>query len=440
MPFHNIPPNETVKSPSKGLGISPQAQAVSCGQTSKKTKIPGKGKRVKTGCQSKEIQERPRADNCEDRGAQKRESKRESKGREVGYGRLRKDEKAAIWRREREEAQANHEVTSACIRYISEPNRKLERFLEVTEQYCGPKVRGVLKNSGKRGAVKMCSKDAMRRMKKAMGSLKGVVLNRMAELLPPDEFFEGCRDVADRADRLADHLHIMRQHDYFEKRGIKGYWKIEWKRRETGLYEGEFVPHIHLLLQVQGETQEERGKVVAGVQEDFIRRMRLPAKAEEKALQVNTHLKGNREIHSNKMAQIYATKYGTKGEDEEALKDEISGTRRSWGRLGGMKAFEEKRIYGFEDLELTEEDEKDVWEEYWRLVAEDKEKEWVEYPEGKTESEEQRQERRRRWENFMERIRRGKTFVYMNNTKLNVGDYLARAIAAVEKKREGCPF
>jgi len=307
----------------------------------------------------------------------------------------------------------------------------------VTESYIAPRLTGVLKGGGKRGKIKVTSPAALTRLKKAIGSLQGVELNRMCELLPPDEFFEGCGTVRERADKLADHIHLLRMHQYFEKRKILGYYRIEWKLRESGMFKGELLPHLHCLLRVPGEGCQDQEKAVGELQRTFIEKMLLPPAATEKALKVNLHSKGNREIVNNKMAVVYASKYATKAEEAAALNEEEAGVRRSWGRLGGIKDYEVRKVYGFDGHGLTIEEERKVWEICWELVAQEKAKEWEEYPSGLHETDEQREERREKFNRFLERVRWGKTYVYLNNAPVRVGDFLAQAIVRV---REEIPF
>jgi hypothetical protein len=62
----------------------------------------------------------------------------------------------------------------------------------------------------------------------------------------PDDVF--CDDVGEFAKRAKGWL------DSFEKRllrvcpGACGFWRIEWKARKSGLYEGKLFPHFHLLV------------------------------------------------------------------------------------------------------------------------------------------------------------------------------------------------
>lgn len=351
----------------------------------------------------------------------------------ISWYELRRDEKRLIQKWEEEQ----REATTACIRRIKDCQKKLKREFEVTQTYIAPKLTGVLKGGGKRGKIKGTSPAALTRLKKAIGSLEGVELNRMCELLPPDEFFEGCSLVRERADRLADHMHLLRMNGYFEKRGILGYYRIEWKPRESGMLLGQLLPHIHCLLRVPGESGGDREKVVAELQRAFIEKMQLPTAAKEKALKVNLYSKGNREILDNKMAIVYASKYATKAEEQAGLNEEDAGVRRSWGRLGGIKKFEVRRVYGFDGHGLTREEERKVWQIYWELVAEEKAKEWVEFLPGRIETEEQREKRREEFESLLTRIRVGKTYVYIKDAPVRVGDFLARAIVAV---REEIPF
>jgi hypothetical protein len=100
---------------------------------------------------------------------------------------------------------------------------------------------------GKRGKCKGFSLGSRRRMLDRLNQVSvAASLPQFVTMTLPDESF--CDDVVEFAMRAKDWL------DSFEKRllrvcpGACGFWRIEWKARKSGLYEGKLFPHFHLLV------------------------------------------------------------------------------------------------------------------------------------------------------------------------------------------------
>lgn len=111
-------------------------------------------------------------------------------------------------------------------------------------------------------------------------------------------------------------------------------WSQEWKKRRMGKYKGEFVPHLHLLWQVQGMEEKdyarftERLKVkwieITGTQEY--------SKAFEVANQKESHqfIGGSR-----KMIMSYCSKYSVNQESDDGKPGVTIG--RTWGHWGSIQ-------------------------------------------------------------------------------------------------------
>lgn len=100
---------------------------------------------------------------------------------------------------------------------------------------------------GKRTKCKGFSFGSRRRMLDRLNQVS--VAARLPQFLTmtlPDEVF--CDDVGEFAKRAKGWL------DSFEKRllrvcpGACGFWRIEWKARKSGKYEGKLFPHFHMLV------------------------------------------------------------------------------------------------------------------------------------------------------------------------------------------------
>lgn len=343
---------------------------------------------------------------------------------------------------ESERERERRDETLLVIRRISERGRRVERRIELTGNTVRPRVSGVLKGGAKRGKIMCCSDAAMRRMEAKIDSLEGVELNRFGEVVPCDEFYLGCKTSAERGQKLMDLMHRASQHGYWESIGVKGYWKKEWKRRKSGLWVGEFCPHIHLLASVKGETRQETEEVLQAALVRLVMMMGLDDEALNKALKVLSYRdrerdcpKCNRWVESTQHMVNYAKKYTTKKEDADFLEDEGFSHGRSWGRFGGIEENEWVLSVALSEFNLSVEDERRVFNAFWKLVAEEKEKDWVEVREwDKDETEEQRKKRRERWDDHIWKLERGMTYTKLSNARRRCPELLALAVALV---REG---
>lgn len=100
---------------------------------------------------------------------------------------------------------------------------------------------------GVRSKCKGFSAGSRRRMLDRLNQVSvGATLPQFLTMTLPDDVF--CDDVGEFAKRAKGWL------DSFEKRllrvcpGACGFWRIEWKARKSGLYEGKLFPHFHLLV------------------------------------------------------------------------------------------------------------------------------------------------------------------------------------------------
>lgn len=130
---------------------------------------------------------------------------------------------------------------------------------------------------GKRGKCKGFSAGSRRRMLDRLNQVSvGATLPQFVTMTLPDDVF--CDDVVEFAMRAKDRL------DSFEKRllrvcpGACGFWRIEWKARKSGSYEGKWFPHFHLLVwglpeRSLGERPiHQKGWTDAGQEVEFVER------------------------------------------------------------------------------------------------------------------------------------------------------------------------
>ena len=83
------------------------------------------------------------------------------------------------------------------------------------------------------------STKSRRKLMQRLGMINNKVLPLWVTLTYPDEF-----DV----DIVAMRKHFERFRRRLERKGWGAIWRKEWKQRKSGLHEGEFYPHYHLLV------------------------------------------------------------------------------------------------------------------------------------------------------------------------------------------------
>lgn len=98
-------------------------------------------------------------------------------------------------------------------------------------------------------------------------------------------------------------------------------WKREWQPRKSGSLIDLLCPHYHLFL--NGIDEDDKYKII----QKWVDNTGVQDEDRVKALLVAFHKKSSRRITSQKQAQRYVTKYGSK--NTEAI-------GRSWGKIGNV--------------------------------------------------------------------------------------------------------
>ncbi|MRS04256.1 hypothetical protein EG832_13720 [bacterium] len=98
-------------------------------------------------------------------------------------------------------------------------------------------------------------------------------------------------------------------------------WKREWQPRKSGSLIDVLCPHYHLFL--HGIDKDDLWYIL----QKWVDNTGVQGEDRAKALQVAFHKKSYRKISSQKQAQRYVTKYGSK--NTEAI-------GRSWGKIGNV--------------------------------------------------------------------------------------------------------
>jgi len=99
----------------------------------------------------------------------------------------------------------------------------------------------------RRGVCKGFSFGSRRRMLDRLNQVScAAVLPDFITLTLPDDAFQD--SVADFAKTAKLHLDVLLKRLHRACDSACGFWRIEWKARKSGLYEGKLFPHFHLLV------------------------------------------------------------------------------------------------------------------------------------------------------------------------------------------------
>ena len=110
------------------------------------------------------------------------------------------------------------------------------------------------KRGGVRGVCKGFSFGSRRRMLDRLNSVSvGASLPQFVTMTLPDESF--CDDIGEFAKRAKHWLDTWLKRLARVAPGACGFWRIEWKWRQSGLHEGQLFPHFHLLVWGLAERQ-----------------------------------------------------------------------------------------------------------------------------------------------------------------------------------------
>jgi hypothetical protein len=131
----------------------------------------------------------------------------------------------------------------------------------------------------------------------------------------PDEVLPNTMNVRNK------HRYLFNRHiEKLAGKPLASVWRVEWKRRLSGLYIGQSEPHIHILyFAYQGITKEEIRKIWHGV-------IHSPRKVQVDA----------KTVSSGSMAAVYSAKYCGKDEDATAL-DNVSYLNRTGRHAGWLR-------------------------------------------------------------------------------------------------------
>lgn len=95
------------------------------------------------------------------------------------------------------------------------------------------------KGGGIRGPITGFSQAARRNFIHKLGTVNKTKLPLWVTLTLPDEFDVNVQQLRKFFERFRRRL---------ERRGCSGIWRLEWKRRISGLHVGEWYPHYHLMI------------------------------------------------------------------------------------------------------------------------------------------------------------------------------------------------
>jgi hypothetical protein len=120
---------------------------------------------------------------------------------------------------------------------------------------------------GRRGVCKGFSFGSRRRMLDRLNQVScGAVLPDFVTLTLPDDCFND--SVTEFAKIAKGHLDTLLKRLHRACSSACGFWRIEWKARKSGLYEGKLFPHFHLLIWGLPErvlaVDKETGKELVG--------------------------------------------------------------------------------------------------------------------------------------------------------------------------------
>jgi hypothetical protein len=173
---------------------------------------------------------------------------------------------------------------------------------------------------------------------------------KLAEMKSPFEFWQDFTfaddimqgfSIKERAKLTSKFLKAFKL--WLDREGfkIKGVWKREWRPRITGILQGQYVPHFHMLYSIEGISGKEYfelAKLFAHKWVEFTGTNEC-----EKALAVALHHNSYRLIESRKQANVYVSdrKYISKF-GEYKSKESIG---RNWGYIGNPEFAENETFY-----------------------------------------------------------------------------------------------
>lgn len=208
-----------------------------------------------------------------------------------------------------------------------------------------PRAKNKIVKNGKRSVITEFSKQSRSRMLRLIHKIKNHDNGYFMHLTYPSDFNATPEDVK-------IHLANLRKRLTRRFEGIGVIWRLELKRRKSGVSVGQIVPHFHLLL--FGVTDEEISKL--GLEMGLENKSRITILRLWVARAWNSiagdgdldHLKAGTRVdkmENMRHAAAYASKYAAKDEDDTPNEDEYQNWGRRWGRYGNLDTKECLSIY-----------------------------------------------------------------------------------------------
>ena len=221
---------------------------------------------------------------------------------------------------------------------VSEGVTKIKRDFIVSEDE-GFLLGGGSGGGGRKGEVVTFSRKSRRNLMIKLAEMKSR-FEFWQDFTFADDVMQGL-SVKERAKFTSKVLKAFKL--WLDREGykIQGVWKREWRERITGILQGLYVPHFHMLYLMEGNSENEYFKLAKLFAQKWV--VFTGTKKYEKALQVAQHPKSYRLIKSRKQANLYVSdrkyisKYG------EYVSEESIG--RNWGYIGNPEFAENETFY-----------------------------------------------------------------------------------------------
>lgn len=169
---------------------------------------------------------------------------------------------------------------------------------------------------GRRGTIKSFSAASRRRFLEAIMKWRDVPTHFLTLTYPDTPHAPVKRDLAVFKKRLARALP-----------SVSGFWRAEWKVRQSGAMRGVFMPHLHLMLHVPSGLNAAR--TLVRIRRAWLEILDHKQYAPEYRRAMRTHGFHAAALNSANGAMFYASKYASKPDDTPALEP-----GRAWGKVG----------------------------------------------------------------------------------------------------------
>jgi hypothetical protein len=210
---------------------------------------------------------------------------------------------------------------------------------KIKREYIVSEEEGFFLGGGRKGEVVTFSRKSRRNLMIKLAEMKSR-FEFWQDFTFADDVMQGL-SVKERAKFTSKVLKAFKL--WLDREGykIQGVWKREWRARITGILQGLYVPHFHMLYSIEGFSEIEYLKLAKLIAQKWVEF--TGTKNYEKALQVAQHPKSYRLIKSRKQANLYVSdrkyisKYG------EYISEESIG--RNWGYIGNPEFAENEIFY-----------------------------------------------------------------------------------------------